>query len=83
MNLMNFIKNLFRKKVKVFAYKESFSKPWVKYVGYKKPPYCCLSKIIGPFRSEIDCEEFCSASNETDKKFSSFDNLYNKIYKKP
>ncbi len=53
-----------RKQPKVWAVK-MFARPWVKAVTYKKPkPPMSRDDVVGPFRSEVDCEEFCDHANK-------------------
>ena len=54
-----------RKQPKVWAVK-MFARPWVKAVTYKKPkPPMSRDDVVGPFRSEVDCEEFCDHANNS------------------
>lgn len=61
--MFNFLKNLFSKDkpMKIWAFR-SFGCPWVKVISSSKP-VSDVAPVIGPFRSEVDCEEFCDQSN--------------------
>jgi len=63
--MLGFFKKLFSKQepaFKIWAY-SSQHEPWVKIVSTKKPFADCLNRVVGPFRSEVDCEEFCDKAN--------------------
>lgn len=36
---------------------------WAKAVTYKKPYSWFSEYVVGPFRSEVDCEEYCDKRN--------------------
>lgn len=36
---------------------------WVKFVGFERPFTDDPGDVVGPFRSEIDCDEFIAACN--------------------
>ena len=72
--MMEWLKKFFEpkatkaEKLKIWAYRSDSSSPWTKVVSYEKPPTYnhCYSMIVGPFRSEVDCEEFCDFNNISD-----------------
>ena len=53
---------------KPYAYRTGRINPWHKIV-VTEPPYIPRGiqsdYLIGPFRSEVDCEEFCDRENST------------------
>lgn len=59
---MNWIKRLFRRQPKVWAVYDYTR--WTKVVSYVKPYVFVESNLRGPFRSEVDCEEFCDLTNK-------------------
>ena len=36
---------------------------WLKVVALEKPTASLPINLIGPFRSEVDCEDFCDRAN--------------------
>jgi hypothetical protein len=47
----------------IYAIKPSGSSLWSRVV-YREPHGPSADKYVGPFRSEVDCEEFCKDQNE-------------------
>jgi hypothetical protein len=43
---------------------------WVKSVTYRKPSTYFPDHLMGPFRSEVDCEEFCDMRNGYPQSYS-------------
>ena len=65
--MFKWIRSLFVKRLQVWALFDKTSHIWVKVVSYKRPipEYSNLypHHVQGPFRSEVDCEEFCDRQN--------------------
>jgi hypothetical protein len=73
--MFNFLRNSWRRWVKpqpkVWAVKDVYTGVWLKVVTYKTPkvwlttivPHSWMP-VIGPFRSECDCEDFCDKFNK-------------------
>jgi len=60
---MKYLANFFKpKQPKVWAVYE-YVGGWVKVVSYEEPAVLFEQYRRGPFRSEVDCEEFCKAAN--------------------
>ncbi len=62
---MNWLRSLFARKPKqpkVWAVRPFGSWTWTKVVSYDPPGF--LMQFVGPFRSEVDCEEFCISQNK-------------------
>lgn len=51
-----------RRQPRVWAIKFC-DKDWIKAVVYRKPRGLGIFNVIGPFRSECDCEEFVDHAN--------------------
>jgi hypothetical protein len=62
--MFNFLSNLCKPKLKIYAIYEAGG-IWSKVVVYKKPRVIVGDYLVGPFRSEVDCEEFCDRENST------------------
>tara|TARA_Y100000034_G_C6797003_1_gene357310 strand:+ start:480 stop:752 length:273 start_codon:yes stop_codon:yes gene_type:complete len=61
-----------KRRPKVYAYrddkKSAYVSPWVKIVVSVPPkeddyPVSSSARTIGPFRTEVDCEDFCDRAN--------------------
>ena len=67
-----------KEQVKVWAYQPDSGSLWTKVVSYERPPTYshCFSRIVGPFRSEVDCEEFCDFNNS---KYTSSVKKYSRV----
>jgi hypothetical protein len=66
--MFQWLTNLFKRKspsYKVWAYRFDCVSKWSKVVSVDKPSPDFTGKVVGPFRSEVDCEEFCSEQNAT------------------
>lgn len=56
-------------RTRAYAVKLDYASPWTKAVvrGYvRESSLGVVGKVMGPFRSEIDCEEFCDHQNIND-----------------
>lgn len=59
---MNWFKRLFRRQYKAWALKDDRG-CWHKVVSYRKPNNCYSWYTQGPFRSEVEAEEFVDRAN--------------------
>jgi hypothetical protein len=63
--MFNLLFNFFKPKLKIYAIYQTHGGLWSKVVVYKKPKVYVEDYLVGPFRSEVDCEEFCDRENQT------------------
>ena len=83
--MLNLLRNVWRRWIKlqpkVWALRDPTTGVWTKVVAFKEP----FTQIhfewmrVGPFRSELDCEEYCDRTNKALVQRTV--SLYNPTYK--
>ena len=56
-------KNKTVKQPSIWAVRDSSSMTWHKVVSYERPTAMFSWYLVGKFRSEVDCEEYCDRAN--------------------